>query len=62
MVQQLCVHPQNYCTLFCLCICTLVLTLEKEKTPTKILIPPQQGNLTYHVTINSHALSSLSQN
>jgi hypothetical protein len=36
--------------------------LEKKKTPTKIEIPLQQGNVTYHVTTNSPTLLSLSQN
>jgi hypothetical protein len=33
--------------------------LEKKKTPTKFLIPTQQGNLPYHVTKDSPILSSL---
>ncbi len=30
----------------------------RRKTLTKFLIPTQQGNLPYHVTIDSHVLSS----
>jgi len=66
MVQQF-YHSQNcsifYCsTLFCFVLPHWYSLLEKEKLPQNFLFHFNNPNLTYHVTIDSLALSNLSHN